>query len=219
MTMDSRDQSPETVRIKLPKLAARFVFGPAYAAFARAHPDVRVELIIDDAIADLESGGLDAGIRNGEFMQPGIVPVPVTRQMPSIIVGSPAYFEGRERPTEPRQLRDHACIAFRWAETGAPYPWPLTKGKQTLEHRPVGPLIVNDFDMMLDAALDGAGLIWTLREHANAHIDAGRLVPVLEDWCQTLPPFYLYYSKNRGLSVGLRKLIEFLSKRVDGSNR
>ena len=56
-----------------------------------------------------------------------------------------------------------------------------------------GPLILDDAEIMIRAAIDGVGLAFMLEERAAPHIASGALVRVLEDWCPPLPDFFLYY--------------------------
>lgn len=73
-----RDQPSGTVRLNLPKLAAQMTLAPAFGRFARAYPNVRLELTVDDGLADIVAGGFDAGIRPGERVQRDMVAVRVT---------------------------------------------------------------------------------------------------------------------------------------------
>jgi DNA-binding transcriptional LysR family regulator len=49
-----------------------------------------------------------------------------------------------------------------------------------------GPLIIDDMDMTIRAAMDGIGLAFSLEDYVAPHLASGALVRVLEDWC---PPF------------------------------
>jgi DNA-binding transcriptional LysR family regulator len=57
-----------------------------------------------------------------------------------------------------------------------------------------GPLIVDDVEILVLAALDGVGLAFVSDEHVAPHLASGALVRVLEDWCQPFAGFFLYYS-------------------------
>ncbi|HYQ18662.1 MAG TPA: LysR family transcriptional regulator [Polyangiaceae bacterium] len=209
-----RDGPAGSVRINLPKLAADLVFGSVFGSFSRTYPDIRVELIVDDGLADIVAGGFDAGIRPGELLEKDMVALRVTPDLRSAVVGSPAYFATRTLPRTPRDLSDHQCIGYRWTRSAGFYRWPFRKRGQALEVEPVGSVAVNDVDVMIGAALDGAGLALTLENHVAEHIRAGRLVRVLEDWCQPFPGFFLYYPSRRQMPVALRTLVDFLRARA-----
>lgn len=72
-----------------------------------------------------------------------------------------------------------------------------------------GPLALADQDLMVDAALAGAGLAYVFEGMAERHIAAGRLTRVPEDWCPYYPGFFLYYPSRRHIPVALRAFIDF----------
>ena len=205
-----RDRPSGTVRLNVPKLAAQMALAPSFGRFARAYPEVRLELTVDDALTDIVAGGFDAGIRPGERVQRDMVAVRVTRDLRTAIVGSPRYLASRPRPETPRDLRDHACINYRWAGSGTIYQWPFEKAGEALDAAVEGPLTLNDTDLIVSAALDGVGLACILESSVSDHVAAGRLVRVLDDWCQPFPGFFLYYPGRRQVPPALRTLIDFL---------
>jgi DNA-binding transcriptional LysR family regulator len=76
-----------------------------------------------------------------------------------------------------------------------------------------GPLIVNDVELLIRAALDGVGLAFTLEEHVAAHLAKGRLVRVLLDWCPPFEGYFLYYPASRHQRPALQALIAALRAR------
>ena len=73
-----------------------------------------------------------------------------------------------------------------------------------------GPLIVNDVELTLRAALDGVGLAFALEEHVAERIARGELVRVLEDWCPPFEGFFLYYPSRRQQPAALQALVDAL---------
>jgi len=63
---------------------------------------------------------------------------------------------------------------------------------------------------MVDAAEQGLGLAYVYHQYAAAPVAAGRLHPVLDEWCPAIPGFYLYYPSRRLQPNGLRAFIEFV---------
>src|SRR6266550_1394781 len=130
------------------------------------------------------------------------------------IVGSPRYFESHAKPVHPRDLTSHRCINFRHGSAGV-YRWEFDKGKQSLTVAVNGPLIVDDVEIMVRAALDGVGLAFMSEDRAAPHLARGELVRVLEDWCPPFPGFFLYYPRQRQLPAALAALIETLRVRQE----
>jgi DNA-binding transcriptional LysR family regulator len=200
-----------TVRLNLPKLAANMILAPALGRFAREHPQVHLELAVDDGLTDIVASGLDAGIRPGELILRDMVAVRVTPDLRSAVVASPSYLALHPGPQTPRDLKDHVCINYRFAASGALYRWPFAKDGESLDVAVEGSLTLNDMDLVRTAALDGAGLACTLEYSVDEDLASGRLVRLLDDWCQTFPGFFLYYPEQRRISPALRVLIDFLA--------
>ncbi|MFP2925647.1 LysR family transcriptional regulator [Pyxidicoccus sp. 3LG] len=202
-----------TVRLNVPRMAAHMVLAPIFGRFTRAYPDVRLEVITDDGMVDIVARGFDAGIRLGEHVQRDMVAVRVTPDLRAVVVGSPAYLAAHPAPRTPRDLKAHACIGFRQVTSGTLYRWEFERKGEVLDVAVEGPLILNDPDLMVAAALEGVGLAHALESHVADHLAAGRLVRVLDAWCPPFPGFFLYYPGRRQLPAALRALIEFIQVR------
>src|SRR2546426_12243893 len=182
---------------------------PKLGQFGRDYPDVVLDVTTDDARVDLVAARFDAGIHLGEFIERDMVAVRVSPDLRPAIVGSPRYFESHEKPASPRDLPSHRCINFRHESDGV-YRWEFDKGKQSLTVAVNGPLIVDDVEIMIRAAIDGVGLAFMSEERAAPHLASGELVRVLEDWCPPFPGVFLYYPRQRQLPAALSALIETL---------
>jgi LysR substrate binding domain-containing protein len=124
-------------------------------------------------------------IHYGEFIEQDMVAIRVSPDHRPAIVGSPMYFESYPRPKLPRALLQHRCINFRHGPDEI-YRWEFDKGKQSLTVAVSGPLIVDDVELVIRAALDGVGLAY-LGEDLAAPLERGSLVRVLDAWCQPFP--------------------------------
>lgn len=126
------------------------------------------------------------------------------------VVASPAYFATRPRPVTPDDLTDHACINLRLPTYGGFYAWEFEKDGRELKVRVDGQLAFNASKQSIAAALAGLGLACTLEGLVREHIEAGRLVRVLDDWCPPFPGYHLYYPSRRQSSAAFRLLVEAL---------
>jgi DNA-binding transcriptional LysR family regulator len=208
-----RGKPSGAVRINLPKLAAEIVFAPIFRSFHSAYPDVRLELAVDDGLTDIVAAGFDAGVRPGELVQRDMIAVRVTPDLRTAVVGSPAYLAAHPRPQNPSDLKDHACINFRFASTGSLYAWPFAKEGKRFDVAVEGPLVLNDTGLIRASAVDGLGLACTLETSVAADLASGALVRVLQDWCPPFPGFFLYHPGRRQTPPALRALIDFLTTR------
>ena len=204
-----RDRPAGRVRLLVPRLAGTRVLGPRLAQFTRDYPDVVLDITADDSRLDIVAGGFDAGIHFGEYIQKDMIAVRVSKDHRAAIVGAPSYFESRPKPKSPRDRLSQRCINFRHGSAGV-YRWEFDKGKKSLSVAVNGPLIVDDVEILVRAALDGVGLAFVSDEYVAPHLASGALVRVLEDWCQPFPGFFLYYPSRRHQPAALSALINAL---------
>lgn len=197
------------VRLLVPRLAASTVLAPKLGPFTRDYPEVVLDVTTDDSRRDIVAEGFDAGIHFGEYIEKDMIAVRVSPDQRPVIVGSPEYFQSHPRPKSPRDLLRHRCINFRHGSAGL-YRWEFEKGKKSLSIAVNGPLIVDDLELVVHAALDGVGLAYMAEEKAAPHLAKGALVRVLEEWCQPFPGFFLYYPSRRQQPAALSALIHVL---------
>ncbi|MGH9434829.1 MAG: LysR family transcriptional regulator [Terriglobia bacterium] len=201
-----RDKPAGRVRLLIPRLAGTTVLGPKVAKFTRDYPDIVLDITADDSRVDIVAGGFDAGIHFGEYIQKDMIAVRVSKDHRAAIVGAPGYFKSHPKPKTPRDLLKHRCINFRHGTSGV-YRWEFDKGKKSLSVAVNGPLIVDDVEILIRAAMDGVGLAFVSDERVAAEFASGELVRVLEDWCQPFPGFFLYYPSRRQQPPALSALI------------
>jgi DNA-binding transcriptional LysR family regulator len=179
-------------------------------AFTRAYPDVVLDVTTtNETRLDLVAGHFDAGIHLGEFIERDMIAVRVSGDQRAAIVGAPEYFKAHPRPTSPRDLTNHRCLNFRH-NADEIYRWEFDKGRQSLAVGVEGPLVVDDAQLLICAAIDGVGLTFLMEEHAAPYLANGQLVRVLEDWCEPFPGYFLYYPSRRQQPAALSAVIETL---------
>jgi len=208
-----RDRPSGVLRINTSLGAARMILAPLVLEYLRRYPEMRVELVTETRLIDLVSEGFDAGFRLQESLPADMVAVPFSRAIRSIVVGSPAYFEGRERPFVPEDLLQHDCIRMRMA-SGAIYRWEFEKRGQAVEIDVSGPLTLDESALMHQAALAGVGLLLVTEQTVLDDLAAGRLIQVLDDWTPAYPGLSLYYPGRRHAPAKLRAFIDLVRERA-----
>ena len=197
------------LRITVPRGAVQPLLLPRVAAFARAYPDITLELHGDDGLVDIVAQGFDAGLRFGESLDKDMVAVRFgPRQQRMVAVATPTFLAAHGTPAHPRDLVGIPCIALRFPG-GALYKWELEKGGEAIEVAVDGPLILNDNRLVLEAACAGIGLGFVLEHTVRDEIARGDLTRVLDDWCPPFPGFFLYYPSRRQMRPALRAFIDF----------
>ena len=203
-----RGRPAGTLRFNAARQSSRLVLLPIVTRFLAAFPDVRIEMETNDALVDMVSAGFDAGVRFGETIAADMITVPIGPRQRSAVVASPGVFKDRSKPATPNDLSRLPCIRYRFP-SGVFYRWEFERGGIELAIEVDGALTLNDQDLMVDAALDGAGLAYVFEAQVAELIAEGRLVRVLADWCPAYPGFFLYYPSRRQLPAALRAFIDF----------
>jgi DNA-binding transcriptional LysR family regulator len=199
------------LRVVLPRLAASMVLLPKLARFIREYPDVILDVTTESRPIDIVAGRFDAGIELGEFIQRDMIAVRVSADQRAAIVASPAYFKKHPKPRKPQDLLQHRCIGCRHGE--ALYRWEFEKGGREVTVGVGDPIVLDDVDLMVRAALDGVGIAYTFEEQVKPLLAKRRLVRVLEDWCPPFPGYFIYYPSRRHQPPGLSALIDGLRYR------
>ncbi|MBD8680196.1 LysR family transcriptional regulator [Pseudomonas sp. CFBP 13719] len=210
-----RDRPAGNIRINAMDHALELVLRPVLKTFLPKYPDISIEVCCDYNFVDIAAQGFDAGVRLGEAVADGMIATRIGPDMRMLVVGSPAYFAGRERPVTPRCLTNHLCNNLRLLTHGGLYAWEFEKDDETLNVRVSGQVIYNGAYQLLDAALDGFGLSFIPDDMAAPYIASGQLQVVLEDWCPWYPGYHLYYPSRRQASPAFTLLVEALRYRAD----
>jgi len=186
------------------------VLAPLLARFMALYPEIVLEVSADPALADIVASRYDAGIRLGHRVARDMIAVRVTDDLRAVVVASPDYLARHPRPIKPQDLHAHNCIRLRFP-SGAFWPWRFAIGGKVVEIEVYGSLIANEAGLLVQAALDGAGVLYVLEEFAAPMIATGQLVPLLEAWLpRPSEGFFLYYPSRRQNLASLRALIDFL---------
>lgn len=207
-----RDAPHGTLRINAPRQAMRLGLGAIIADFVRRHPQMRIEVAGSDQLDDVVGAGFDAGVRHGQLIAEDMIAVPVGPWVGYAVFATAGYLAERAAPRHPADLKDHACVAYRFP-SGKPFRWRFRGPDGPVEVEPSAALTFDDMDLVLDATLAGAGVGYVFEAQGRAHVEAGRLVELLPD-CRPAPiRFFLYYPGRTNLSFGLRAFIDFVRER------
>lgn len=199
-----------TIRLTANRSAARTILYPKIARLLTDHPDIEVEVSVDQAFVDIVEHRFDAGVRLGESVARDMIAVRIGPDMRMMVAGAPCYFDRAGRPETPHDLTQHRCINLRLPTLGGLYTWEFGKDGWPLNVRVEGSFTCNDPEMILAAACDGLGVCCLPDDHVAPLVAAGRLVTVLEDWCPPFPGYHLYYPSRRQASRAFALLVEAL---------
>jgi len=201
------------LRITMPYRAWQVIVAPKIGAFQEACPDIELDLTIDEALTDIVGHGLHGGIRLGDHLQDDMIAVPLSRSEEAAYVAAPDYLERHGVPERPEELLRHVCIRHRQVSSGRVSPWRFRGPEDDVSVEAPGTLIVNDLRTVVDAAVRGLGIGWSLKRGVQAEIDRGMLVQVLAGFTPPRPGFYLYFPKALQQFGLLRAFVEHFRAR------
>lgn len=208
-----RDKPAGTVRITAHDHAIGTALWPRLMPLLKQYPDIQIEFSVDYGFTDIAAQRFDAGVRVGDRIDRDMVAVRISPDMRMSVAASPEYLAGKTSPKKPQDLTEHRCVNLRLPTRGNLYAWDFEKGRKSVNVKVDGQTIFNSTALMLQAALDGLGFAYVPYDLMKPHIDAGRLIPVLEDWWPTFPGYHLYYANRRQIAPALALVIEALRYR------
>ena len=207
------------LRITMLRTGYADVVRPILGRFLAEYPDVRVDLSLDETLSNVVTEGFDAGLRLGHTLERDMIAVRVSADQRLVVVGSPSYFAARGKPSHPRDLHAHDCIALRKPTRGTVDRWHFLDDGKELEIAVGGRIVTNDGAVLVDAALDGLGLAYVFENMVARHVAEKRLVRVLDEYCPQFPGYFLYYPSRVNIAPKLKALVEFLKRRQGRPDR
>lgn len=180
---------------------------PVIADYLRAYPEVQVDLQLNDRVVDLVEEGFDVGIRSGKLHDESIValPLPLSHM---VAAATPRYLAEHGTPKHPRELERHRCIAF--AAWGPDHAWRFTRDRETASVPVRGPLICNNGQALLVAALSHAGVIVQADVLLDPLLESGALVRVLPAWALPTRAVHVVRRADLRPSAKVRSFVDFV---------
>lgn len=205
-----RSKPAGRVRITTGEHALGTIVWPKLSPLLHRYPDVQMELDVSYGLKDIVAERYDAGVRMGEQVARDMIALRIGPDLRMAAVASPGYFAKRRRPRTPQDLADHRCINLRLQTYGGLYAWEFERRGRKLNARVEGALVFNTVPPIVAAALEGHGIAFVPEDEVLQHVDAGRLVRVLGDWCPAFPGYHLYYPSRRQPSPAFSLVVEAL---------
>lgn len=201
------------LRINAPRLCVSLLINGLLPDFHDAYPNISLELVGEDELIDIVEQGFDAGLRLGQTVEVDMVSIWLTPPMKYIVVGAPSLLSKHGRPMRPEDLQKLPAVLNRRNGQVA-RTWEFVNAGQTLRVGVGGPLILNDNEARIRAALRGVGFLYTVRSVVMNYIEQGSLVPLLEDYAREIPGLSLYYPSRSQSLPKLRAFVDFATKRL-----
>ncbi|MGV8942270.1 MAG: LysR substrate-binding domain-containing protein [Lysobacter sp.] len=194
------------LRLSAPMTFGTMHLGPLIPTFMRRHPDVSVELELNDRTVDLIGEGYDMAVRIGTLADSSLIARRIST-VQLITCASPDYLRQHGVPTAPEQLAAHACLIYGHTRQGE---WSFRAGERTRKLSVSGPMRANNGEMLRDAAIAGLGLTVLPDFIVAPALADERLVEVLQKFRPEGFTAYAVYPQHRQSSLLVRAFSDFL---------
>ncbi len=204
---DADSEISGRIRLAMPLGFGVIVLAAPVADFLAAHPEIEIDIDLNDREVNLIEENIDLAIRVGELEDSSLI----ARRLASVQIvtcASPEYLRRHGRPAHPAELAGHEVLAYSNVAVGRHWSFPQ-KGKSIvprLRYR----LAANNGEFLAAVASRGQGIINGPRALMQAQIDAGELEPVLEDFPRPELGMYAVYPPGRLISRRVRVLSDSL---------
>jgi DNA-binding transcriptional LysR family regulator len=181
--------------------------GAIVSDFAKKHPEVTLEIVTTDRVVNLVEERFDVAVRAAALTDSTLI-ARALGSIRRIAVASPGYLKQRGRPRQPADLAKHDSLAF--GAGASPTSWRLEKGSTSVDVAVKPRLIINDFDVLLEATLTGLGVAMLPIFRCIAELRQRRLEHVLKEWCSPRTVLHAVYPTTRHLSPKVKAFVDHL---------
>ena len=187
--------------------------GDAVADFMLEHPDVEVDLVLNDQVVDLLENGFDMAIRIANLPDSSLV---ARRLAPCrrVVVATPEYWDKYDRPSHPNDLKSHNALLYDYLEEHDTWTFKGPKGRIKIPLK--GSLRANNGDVMVAAVRKGLGIDLMPTFFCCEDLCNGNLEVVLQEFEDAPLNVYAVFPHRRHLSTKVRFFVDFLADRFKG---
>lgn len=200
------------LKISVPVVFAQGCFSAWMPEFMNLHPDVDLNIDVSDRRADMIAEGFDLVVRIGDLPSSELVARELFRTtMPAL--AAPVYLSERGAPHHPRDLADHALIAF--TGDAVAHSWSFRGSGGSSITVDVSPRVrCNEADMERTLVLAGQGIARLPAFAYAAELSDGSLVRVLADYEPPAVGVHLIYPNRQHLPPKTRAMADFLIEKT-----
>jgi DNA-binding transcriptional LysR family regulator len=196
------------LRIAAAVTFARIHLMPRLPEFLQRHPDLEIEVVLDDRNVDLVQEGIDVALRMGRQLADSSLTVRRIASAPCVVVGTPTYFARAGEPTVPGDLAAHQAVIYDQRGGGAN--WAFRRDGADFAVALKGRLRVNAAEGVRAAVLADAGLAIASEWMFSPEIADGTVKVVLRDWKLPLTDLWAVFSAGRTATTKARAFTQFV---------
>nr|WP_315593644.1 LysR family transcriptional regulator [uncultured Cupriavidus sp.] len=173
------EQAPSgPLRVDMPVSFGRKFMMPALSMIAKEHPGLELTLTFSDHLVDPIDEGVDLQVRFGEIQDSSDLVARFLVRLRRVLCAAPDYLESHGVPRTLEDLDAHVGIVM--LRRRQPLEWSFAIGEREVRYLPPVRHNIGDGDALIDAAVSGLGICQFPHALVREHIDAGRLITVLD---------------------------------------
>jgi len=199
-----------TIKMTVPTISGELILAEAVADFCQLHPNLTIEMRLENEFVDLIKEGQDLAIRTGVLSDSSLIAKSLLDSN-WMVCCAPKYIKKFGKPKTPEALTTHNCMAYTYQNKGA-YEWYFSQGEQESYIRISDNFATNNSQALRKAALAGYGIVYVPRCCVYEDIQKGDLVPLLTDFNPRKLGIYAVYPYTRHQPQKIRLLIEHLKQ-------
>lgn len=205
-------QPKGTLRVNAPMSFGTKYLAPILPNFLAQHPDLKVELVLNDRFIDPIEEGFDISIRIAAQPTTSSLIIHTLCPVPRVLCAAPAYLEQQGIPRNPDQLKNHSCLHYGYS---APLnQWELKGPTQTQSIRVQGTVCSNNGEVLRQAALKGLGIALLPHFLVGEDLKADRLQVVLSNYASSEIAVHILYPVSKHLSAKVQLFTAFLQSHL-----
>jgi DNA-binding transcriptional LysR family regulator len=183
---------------------------PRLPEFLQRHPDLEIEVVLDDRNVDLVQEGIDVALRMGRQLADSSLTARRIASAPCVVVGTPTYFARAGEPTAPSDLTAHQAVIYDQRGGGAD--WTFRRDEVEFAVTLKGRLRVNAAEGLRAAVLANAGLAITSEWMFAPEIADGTVKVVLQDWQLPRIDLWAVFPTGRTAPAKARTFTQFVQE-------
>ncbi len=180
---------------------------PRLSDFTAKHPDLHIQVLLEDRRQDLVRDAVDVAIRLGRLPDSSAT-AKLIATIPRVVVASPNYLQRHGAPAEPGDLVGHRIIGGSAA--AVPTAWAFQRDGEKLTVPLEPQFSSNENEGIIAAAVAGLGVTSTSSWACRRELEAGLLVRLFEDWTLAGIPVHAYFPMGPATRAAGRALVDHL---------
>ncbi|WP_213949519.1 LysR family transcriptional regulator [Luteibacter sp. dw_328] len=196
------------LRVSAAVCFARLHIVPRLPEFLQEHPELDLELVLDDRTIDLVDEGIDIALRMGPLASSSMT-ARLLAEAPRRVVGTPEYFKRHGIPKAPVDLLAHETVIYT-RDMGGGEDWTFRKGTDAVDVKLHGQVKINATEGLRAAVFAHMGVAIASAWSFAPELKSGEVVSVLDDWALPRLGVSAVYPTGRMASTKARQFAAFV---------